>query len=106
MMKGISLYLAGSLVAPAAMAANSTVDLGGSGSGPLQQISTFMQQIVDFAGGPGVLFIVFMSACAAVGLWVAAPKSGSAAIAWAFRVCIGAIVLLNIALLISWFKGF
>lgn len=94
------------LLTPAAFAANNDVDLGSSGSGPLEAFAGFMQELVNFVGGPGVLFIAFVSAAAAIGLWVAAPKQGSAAMAWAFRVCVGVILLMNLAILLTWLQGF
>ena len=106
MMNRVLLSLFGFLMAPAAFAANNDVDLGNSGGGPLEAFSAFMQELVNFVGGPGVLFIAFVSAAAAIGLWVAAPKQGSAAMAWAFRVCVGVIFLMNIAILLTWLQGF
>lgn len=106
LMKRVRLSLCGLLMAPAAFAANNDVDLGSSGSGPLEAFGAFMQELVDFVGGPGVLFIAFVSAAAAIGLWVAAPKQGSAAMAWAFRVCVGVILLMNLAILLTWLQGF
>lgn len=99
--------LCGLFLAPAAFAAgNNDVDLGSSGGGPLEAFSAFMQEMVNFIGGPGVLFVAFVSAAAAVSLWVAAPKQGSAAMGWAFRVCVGVILLMNIAILLTWLQGF
>lgn len=40
------------------------------------------------------------------GPWVMAPKSGSAAVAWIARVCVGGIALFNLALLLAWYQGF
>ncbi|MGC3479823.1 hypothetical protein ACPTKW_27915, partial [Pseudomonas aeruginosa] len=65
-----------------------------------------MQELVNFVGGPGVLFIVFISAAAGITLWVMAPKAGSAAVAWIARVCVGGIALFNLALLLAWYQGF
>lgn len=106
MMNRIFWSLFGLLLAPAAFAANNDVDLGNAGGGPLEAFAGFMQELVNFVGGPGVLFIAFVSAAAAIGLWVAAPKQGSAAMAWAFRVCVGVIFLMNIAILLTWLQGF
>lgn len=106
MIKRVWLSLASLFLAPMAFAVNNDVDLGdGGGDGLLKPFADFLQQIVDFAGGPGVLFISFLSFAFAIGLWVAAPKQGSAAMAWAFRVAIGVIALMNIALFLTWMQG-
>lgn len=98
--------LVGLYCSASARAANNDVDLGSPSSGPLAAIGDFFQEVVDFVGGPGVLLIAFISAAAAVGLWVVAPKAGGAAIAWVARVCIGAIVLMNIAITLTWLQSF
>lgn len=100
-------WIATLLFAPVAVAQEGNqLDLGAPADGPLAAIGGFMQAVIDFVGGPGVLFIVFVSAAAAVGLWVAAPKAGGTAIAMLMRVLVGGIVVFNIALLISWLQGF
>ena len=98
--------LASFFLAPFALAANHAVDLGSPSDGPLAAFAGFMQELVNFVGGPGVLFIVFVSAGAGVALWVMAPKQGSAAIAWIGRVCVGALVLFNLAILLTWLQDF
>ena len=92
--------------AASAKAASNDVDIGSSGDGPFALVGDLLQQVVDFGGGPAVTFVVFISSVAAVGLWMMVPKEASKAVGWFFRVCIGAIVILNIALLITWWKGF
>ncbi|MGN9404658.1 hypothetical protein ACTMQQ_28435 [Pseudomonas syringae pv. aptata] len=104
--RGCAAFIA-LVMAPVAFAAgNNDVDLGGNSSGPLQAFVGFLQELVNFVGGPGVLFIAFIAGFAAIGLWVIAPKAGGAAIAWAFRVCAGVIMLMNLALLLTWLQGF
>lgn len=88
----------------AALAAND-VSLPSPSSSFLQKITSWLQDVVDFVGGAGVLFIAFVSAAAGIGLWVIAPKSGSGALGWVFRACVGAIGLFNIALIISWLQS-
>ncbi|EDL52202.1 hypothetical protein VSAK1_26620 [Vibrio mediterranei AK1] len=78
----------------------------GSNTGVFQKITNFFQSIVDFLGGTGTLFVIFISAAAAIILWIMAPKEGSAAIAWIFRVCIGAIGLFSLGTLITSLQGF
>lgn len=87
-------------------AANTTVSLDGPSSGPLAKITKLMQELVDFLGGAGILFVVFVSAVVGIGLWIIAPKAGSQAMGYIARTAVGAIVLLNIALLITWYQGF
>ncbi|WAH62220.1 hypothetical protein LZ023_40800 (plasmid) [Pseudomonas silvicola] len=106
LMNQVALYMAALLLAPVAMAANSDVDVGGSSSGPLQMVSDFFQELVDWLSGPGVILVVFISCVGAIALWVAAPKQGSTALAWLLRAIVGGIVLFNIALLLSWLQGF
>ncbi|BES73865.1 hypothetical protein RE428_48830 (plasmid) [Marinobacter nanhaiticus D15-8W] len=109
-MKQLKLYLvwlASFAFAPAALAVeNNELDLGSPADGPLAAIGTFMQELIDFVGGPGVLFIVFVCAVAAIGLWVAAPKMGGTAIAMLLRVLVGGILIFNVALIITWLQGF
>lgn len=88
------------------LAANSTISLDGPSSGPLAKVTKLMQELVDFLGGAGILFVVFVSAVVGVGLWVIAPKAGSQAMGYIARTAVGAIVLLNLALLITWYQGF
>ncbi|WP_051868224.1 hypothetical protein [Vibrio sp. ER1A] len=78
----------------------------GSNTGVFQKIGNFFQSIVDFLGGTGTLFVIFISAAAAIILWIMAPKEGSAAIAWIFRVCIGAIALFSLGTFMTWLQGF
>jgi len=91
--------------AATAKAADNNVDIGADSDGPFQLVGDLLQQVVDFGGGPAVIFVVFISSVAAVGLWMMVPKEASKAVGWFFRVCIGAILILNIALLITWWKG-
>ncbi len=78
----------------------------GSSTGIFGKITGFFQQIVDFLGGAGTLFVVFIGASAAIGLWVFAPKQASEAIAWFFRICIGAILLFSLGTFITWLGSF
>ncbi|MGR5299131.1 hypothetical protein ACPV5U_27420 [Vibrio mediterranei] len=78
----------------------------GSNTGVFQKIGNFLQSIVDFLGGTGTLFVIFISAAFAIFLWILVPKEGGAAIAAIFRVCIGAIALFSLGMVITWLKGF
>lgn len=84
---------------------NNNVTLQAPSGGPLQACVTMFQYIINFAGGAGAVFVVFLSLVAAIGLWVAAPKQGSAAMGWALRACVGGILLFNIALFIGWLEA-
>lgn len=103
--RALSLCAAAAYSGAAMAASNNDVSLPSPNQGFLQKFTSWMQDVVDFVGGAGVLFIVFVSAAACIALWVAVPKSGSAAMAWVFRVCIGGIALFNLALLIGWAQG-
>lgn len=85
--------------------ATASVSLGSAPSG-LAKIAAFFQDIVDFLGGTGTLFVVFISAAAAIMLWIVTPKSGSAVIAWIFRVGVGAIGLFSLGTVIAWLQSF
>ncbi|WP_133462471.1 hypothetical protein [Scandinavium goeteborgense] len=99
------LFGSATLASAAANAAtNNDVSLPQPDTPFLAKITAFMQNILDVAGGAGALFIAFVSAVAAIGLWIAAPKQGSTALAWVFRVCVGAIAIFNIALLFTWLQ--
>ncbi len=95
------------LVMSAAVAplAHASVSLGG-GTGIFGKITAFFQTIVDFLGGAGTLFVIFIAAVAAICLWVFAPKQASESIAWLFRICIGAIALFSLGTLITWLRSF
>lgn len=84
---------------------HASISLGGS-SGIFGKIASFFQTIVDFLGGPGTLFVVFLGAAAAIAMWVFMPKQASEAIAWLFRVCIGAILLFSLGTFITWLETF
>ncbi|ENH7396018.1 TPA: hypothetical protein ACGVAX_004276 [Vibrio vulnificus] len=83
-----------------------SVSLGGGGSGVFAQITNFFQEIVDFLGGTGAMFVIFLSFAGAIGMWVLMPKSASTAVAWAFRAAVGGILLFAMGTLISWIKTF
>ncbi|MGL6262129.1 hypothetical protein [Vibrio sp. WXL210] len=96
------LFFASLLTHPA----YANISLGGSTTGVFGKMTKFMQDIVNFLGGAGTMFVVFLSFAGAIGLWVISPKSGGAAIAWAFRAGIGAIGLFGMATLLTWIKAF
>ncbi|EGR2026318.1 hypothetical protein DYB89_14660 [Vibrio cholerae] len=84
---------------------HASVNLGSS-TGIFGKFTSFFQTIVDFLGGAGTLFVVFIGASAAIGLWVFAPKEASVAIAWLFRICVGAILLFSLGTFITWLGSF
>ncbi|MFZ3505563.1 hypothetical protein [Vibrio harveyi] len=83
-----------------------SVSLGGGGSGIFAQLTNFFQEIVNFLGGTGSMFVIFLSFTGAIGLWVISPKSAGPAVAWGFRGAIGGILLFAMGTLISWIKTF
>ncbi|MCW8348739.1 hypothetical protein MD535_22375 [Vibrio sp. ZSDZ65] len=78
----------------------------GTSTGPFGQVVAFFQAIVDFLGGPGTLFVVFMALCCGIALWVFMPKQAGSALGWVFRGCIGAIALFSIGTVITWIQSF
>ncbi|MEN4536766.1 hypothetical protein [Pantoea agglomerans] len=86
-----------------AMAANSTIDVGTTGNDWLDKVATFLQLIVDFAGGPGVALIVIVSLIVGVAIWIVAPKSG--AISYLLRAIVGGIGIMNVGVLYAYMKG-
>ena len=82
------------------------VRLGHVRSGPLQKIGKFFQQIVDFLGGTGTMFVIFLSLVSGIALWIFMPKQGSAALGWVFRACIGGIVLFTLGTVLTWLQHF
>lgn len=101
-------YLLGllSLVATAVQAGpRGGVTLDAPSDGIFGPVTKFFQSIIDYAGGAGTLFIVFMSIVVGVILWIVAPKQGSAAIAAVMRAFVGAIFLFNVGVIIAYFQG-
>ncbi|SON51500.1 hypothetical protein [Vibrio tapetis] len=86
--------------------ASAAVSLGSGGSGLFAKFTAFLQSIVNFLGGTGTLFVVFAAASAAIMMWIFMPKNAGPAIAWLFRICIGAIMLFGVGLLITMLQGF
>lgn len=83
-----------------------SISLGSGGGGIFAKVGDFFQEIVDFLGGTGTLFVVFVAFCAGLALWIFAPKQAGTALGWVFRACIGAIALFSIGTLISWIQTF
>jgi len=79
---------------------------GGGDSGIFAPMAAFFQSVVDFLGGTGAMFVIFLSFCGAIGMWVLIPKNAGAAIGWAFRATVGGICLFGMGLLVTWVKGF
>ncbi|NWA64060.1 hypothetical protein HX773_24490 [Pantoea sp. B9002] len=105
MNKKLGLYaglIYGGLVSNA-MAADSTIDIGTTGNDFLDKVATFLQLVVDFAGGPGVAMIVILSLIIGVAIWIVAPKSG--AIMYLLRAIVGGIGIMNAGVLYAYMKG-
>ena len=79
-------------------------DIGDAPTGPLEDVVSFVQDIVNTISGPGVFAIGFVSLVAVVALWVFAPKAGPV-MALAMRVAIGVLILLNIPLWFTYLSG-
>ncbi len=80
--------------------------LGGGDSGIFAPIGAFFQSVTDFLGGTGAMFVIFLSFCGAIGMWVLMPKQAGAAIAWAFRATVGGILLFGMGMLVTWVRTF
>lgn len=83
-----------------------TISLGAPSSGPLASIGKFLQEIVDFLGGTGTLFVAFVGVFAGIAMWVMIPKNAGSAVAFIMRAMIGAIALFTLGLTITWLKTF
>ncbi|GEM77219.1 hypothetical protein [Vibrio sagamiensis] len=83
-----------------------SVSLGEGGTGPFAKVGKFFQDIVDFLGGTGSMFVIFLAFAGAIALWVLKPKEAGPAAAWALRACIGAICIFGLGTLITWVKSF
>lgn len=79
-------------------------DIGDAPAGPLEDVVSFIQDIVNTISGPGVFAIGFVSLVSVVALWVFAPKAGPV-MALAMRTAIGVLVLLNIPLWFTYLSG-
>ncbi|EGU37250.1 hypothetical protein [Vibrio scophthalmi] len=79
---------------------------GGGDSGIFAPVAAFFQSVTDFIGGTGAMFVIFLSACGAITMWVLMPKNAGAAIAWMFRAIIGGICFFGMGMLVTWIKGF
>jgi len=79
-------------------------DIGEAPEGPLEDVVSFIQDIVNTISGPGVFAIGFVSLVCVVALWVFAPKAGPV-MAFAMRVAIGVLILLNIPLWFTYLAG-
>ncbi|MCP6645546.1 hypothetical protein NL493_25510 [Klebsiella pneumoniae] len=99
---GYAALIYGSLITNA-VAANSTIDVGTTGNDWLDKIATFLQLMVDFAGGPGVAMLVILSLIIGVGIWIVAPKNG--ALMYLLRAIIGGIGIMNVGVLYTYLKG-
>lgn len=93
------------LAGPALAQTSQSITLQNTGTTFFDSIVALFQDIIDFAGGPGVFFIIFISAVMAIGLWIFAPKQGSAAVTWLIRILVGGIIILNLSLLLTYLQS-
>ena len=70
-------------------------DIGTTDSTAFDKIVSFLQAIVDLIDGPVATAVTVISIIVAILLWAVAPKSGG--MSTVVRVCIAAIVGLNVA---------
>lgn len=88
-------YVVPVVVLAAAGRANAGYDIGTTDSTAFDKIVSFLQAIVDLIDGPIATAITVISIIVAILLWAVAPKSGG--MSTVVRVCIAAIVGLNVA---------
>lgn len=103
MKKQLTAYLA-LLLSPWAMA--DSIPLGTPSAGPLAAIGKFLQELVDFLGGSGTLFVVFIGIFLGIAMWVMMPKNAGPAVAFIMRAMVGAIALFTMGLTITWLQSF
>ncbi len=82
------------------------ISLGAPSSGPLASIGKFLQEIVDFLGGTGTLFVAFVGVFLGIAMWVMIPKNAGPAVAFIMRAMVGAIALFTLGLTITWLQSF
>ncbi|BCL74193.1 hypothetical protein VNTUMSATTG_61300 (plasmid) [Vibrio nigripulchritudo] len=87
-------------------ASASRYSLGSGGTGIFAKFTKFMQDTVDFLGGPGVMALAFFGTVCAVGIFIVKPKEGAAALGWLLRVVAGCIVLFSVAAFVTWVRSF
>ncbi|CCN39720.1 conserved membrane hypothetical protein [Vibrio nigripulchritudo FTn2] len=80
--------------------------LGSGGTGIFAKFTKFMQDVVDFLGGPGVMALAFIGILAAVAIFIVKPKEGAAAAGWLGRVALGCIILFSVGTVVSWVQTF
>lgn len=106
LMNRLNAFLVMALMTPKVFALNNEVDLDVPDDGPLAKVGALMQSAVDFLGGPGVMFVVFVGLVAAWMLWVIVPKSSGTAIGYIARAVAGGVMVMNLALFFTWMQGF
>lgn len=84
--------------------AQTAVDIGTAGTGPLAGIANFLQEIVDFMSGPWALFVLAGGVIFAIVLWIWAPRENGA-MAGMFRAIFGGVIILNVGGVIAWVAG-
>lgn len=76
-----------------------------SAPGPFAKITSLFQNIVDFLGGGGTMFVVFVMMAGAIILWVSTPKNSGPAVAFMFRVACGALMLFSLGSVITYLQS-
>jgi type IV secretory pathway VirB2 component (pilin) len=79
-------------------------DIGEAPTGPLEAITAFFQDIVNFLSGPALFAVGFISLVLVVMLWVFAPKLGPVMF-YGARVAAGVIILVNLPLWYTYLGG-
>lgn len=102
-MKKLILATLALIATPAAALA--TFDIGGGGSGPLGQITQFLQDVADWITGPFGLFCVGIALFGAVIAWNKAPQQ-SEWVGKTVRALLSALCVLGIGGFLTWMAGY
>lgn len=76
--------------------------IGSGGGDGFDQMTAFLQNLLDFTAGPFFYVVLCVSVLLVTALWVADPKSP--VMQWVCRLAIGGIVGLNVPVFLTHFK--
>ena len=103
-MKRIILAAVVLAASAAAATAGSSINLGGTASGPFGGVTRFMQDTIDWALGPGALFVTILAIVGAVVLWNAGAHRADA-LGRTFKAVASGVVLLGIPSLVKYIRS-
>jgi type IV secretory pathway VirB2 component (pilin) len=88
----------------ATAAAGTSINLGGASGGPFGGVTRFMQDVTDWALGPGALFVTILAIVASVVLWNAGAHRADA-MGRTFKAVASGIVLLGLPALVNYIRS-